>query len=276
MIDDLVGRVGGERVVHIALVEGEMDPHSYELVKGDSEKFSLAQVVFYNGLGLEHGASLHYQLQAHPQAWALGDALQREYPEEIIRMEGQVDPHVWMDISLWAQTVDTLVSALTRVDPAGEEMYKKNGIALREEMMRAHQALYGLLQAVPEALRYIVTSHDAFNYFARAYLATREEVASGAWRQRFAAPEGLAPEGQIGLNDIQQVIQHLVHYNIHVVFPEANVSRDSLKKVVSVCKERGFMVRIAPQALYGDSMGNETYLGMMQYDAHLMVTEWEK
>lgn len=71
MIDDLVGQVGREKVDHLALIVGEVDPHAYELVKGDGEKLSFAQIVFYNGLGLEHGASLRYQLQHHPMAIGL-------------------------------------------------------------------------------------------------------------------------------------------------------------------------------------------------------------
>ena len=68
MIDDVVGQIGGDRVDHICLIEGEIDPHSYELVKGDDEKIGFAQLFFYNGLGLEHGASLHYQIAQHPHA----------------------------------------------------------------------------------------------------------------------------------------------------------------------------------------------------------------
>src|SRR5580692_1061201 len=81
MIDDIVGYVGGARVDHISLILGEIDPHGYELVKGDDEKISLAEIIFYNGLGLEHGASLRYALNHHPCAIALGNRVQREAPE---------------------------------------------------------------------------------------------------------------------------------------------------------------------------------------------------
>ena len=73
MIDDLVGQIGGDRVDHLVLITGEMDPHSYEMVKGDEEKFSCASLIFFNGLGFEHGASLRAQLQNHPHAIALGN-----------------------------------------------------------------------------------------------------------------------------------------------------------------------------------------------------------
>jgi manganese/zinc/iron transport system substrate-binding protein len=281
MIDDLVAFVGGDRIDHLALIVGEMDPHSYELVKGDSEKFESAHVIFYSGLGLEHGASLHYQLKHHPHAFGLGDFLLAHYPEEIIEVEGQVDPHVWMDISLWSKTVDLIAKALTEADPEAEAFYLRNAEELQARMKEAHLRIYEDMQAVPQKKRYIVTSHDAFNYFTRAYLATPEEVAGGSWRQRFDAPEGLAPEGQLGLVDIQQVIDHLKNCDVHVVFPESNVSRDSLKKIVCACTQTGFRVKIAPEVLYGDSMGPvgssaATYLGMMQYDASVLKKQWDE
>src|SRR5690348_117809 len=101
MIDDVVGQIGGERIDHEPLIKGEIDPHSYELVKGDDEKISSADILFYNGLNLEHGASLSYKLQKHPSAVAVGDHVKVHHPELILTVAGQMDPHIWMDISTW-------------------------------------------------------------------------------------------------------------------------------------------------------------------------------
>jgi manganese/zinc/iron transport system substrate-binding protein len=280
MIEDLVEKVGGERVSSLALIVGEIDPHSYELVKGDNEKFSLAQVVFYNGLGLEHGASLHCQLKEHGAAFSLGDLLLKKHPEQILYTERQVDPHIWMDISLWREVVDSIVEALASVDPEGASFYTSNAEQLKQTMKKEHERIYQELQSVPQEKRYIVTSHDAFNYFTRAYLATPEEVKNRSWQKRFDAPEGLAPEGQLSVSHIQEVITHLMRYDIHRVFPESNVSQDSLKKVVDACKQKGFRVTIAKEVLYGDSMGPcgsgaSTYLGMIHHDASVLKIAWE-
>ena len=132
MIDDLVGQIGKDRIAHICLIQGEIDPHSYELVKGDEEKISLASVVFYNGLGLEHGASLRYHMQHHPRAIAIGDAIVKGKPDAIVMIDNQTDPHIWMDVSLWMQAIDPIVDALTLADPAGKEEYQKNGEILRQ------------------------------------------------------------------------------------------------------------------------------------------------
>src|SRR5579863_6610674 len=84
MIDAIVKYVGGDRVDHLVLIVGQVDPHSYELIKGDDEKIAGAKVIFYNGLGLEHGASLRYALEHHPLAISLGACVQKSAPESIL------------------------------------------------------------------------------------------------------------------------------------------------------------------------------------------------
>ncbi len=280
MIDDIVRQIGGDRIDHIALITGEIDPHSYELVKGDDEKLSLAQVIFYNGLGLEHGASLRYQLEHHANAVSVGAAVLEKYPQLILHADKEIDPHIWMDISLWSKIIDPIVDALSRIDSAGKEVYRNRADLLREKMMQEHELIYRELQSVPQEKRYLVTSHDAFNYFTRAYLATPNEKLPEQWKKRFDAPEGLAPEGQLSATDIQAVIDHLIKYHIQIVFPESNVSRDSLRKVVQVCAQKGLAVKISTDALYGDAMGPpgsdaDTYLKMIHHDADAMTKAWE-
>jgi manganese/zinc/iron transport system substrate-binding protein len=280
MIDDLVARIGGERVDHLALIRGEIDPHSYELVKGDDEKLSFAQVIFYNGLGLEHGASLRYQLEHHRNAIGLANCVNQSYPELIIKVGKEIDPHIWMDVSLWEKTLPAIVSVLTEIDPQGREIYAQNAAILSEQMKDEHERIYRALQKVPQEKRYLVTSHDAFNYFTRAYLATPNETSQNEWQKRFCAPEGLAPEGQLSAADIQRIIAHLITFQIQVVFPESNVSRDALKKIVHACEQKGLKVRLSHEVLYGDAMGNrqsdaDTYLKMMKHDADVLIKAWE-
>jgi len=280
MIDDIAKQIGGDRIDPIALITGEIDPHSYELVKGDDEKLSLAQVIFYNGLGLEHGASLRYQLEHHCNAVSVGNAVLEKNPQLILYADKEIDPHIWMDISLWSKIIDPIVDALSQIDPEGRDDYLKRARATCEKMMQEHQLIYRAFQNVPQERRYLVTSHDAFNYFTRAYLATADEKLSDEWEKRFDAPEGLAPEGQLSASDIQAIIDHLIKYRIQIVFPESNVSRDSLKKIVHVCAQKGLSVTISSHVLYGDAMGPvgsnaDTYLKMIRHDADVLIQAWK-
>lgn len=271
MINDLVCRIGGEYIDPMVLIIGEMDPHSYELVKGDDEKITFAQILFSHGLGLEHGASLRYRLNQHPNLVSLGDEIRKSAPEKILYVDHQLDPHVWMDISLWSLVVNPIVDNLSKQDSKHADYYKKNGEKVLREMLLVHQELKEKMQTVPSQKRYLVTSHDAFHYFTRAYLGD-----DGDWQTRCKAPEGLAPDGQLSTVDIKRIIDHLFQYRIAVVFPESNVNKDALKKIVSSCALLGHKVKISDQTLYGDAMGEGayTYLEMITHNVSVLIEEW--
>lgn len=275
MIEDIVRDIGGEWVDSIALIQGELDPHSYQLVKGDDEKLLFADLIFSNGLGLEHGPSLQYHLQTNPKAIALGNRVIENDPSLLLKVNGQMDPHIWMDISIWEKIVPFIVEAMSKQDPAHAEDFRRNGEQLEKQMADMHRTLREKLQAIPEPRRYLVTSHDAFNYFTRAYLATDEELKTNGWEKRFAAPEGLAPESQLSAHDIQHILNHLEKYHIEVIFPESNVSKDSIRKILSAGKEKGLNLVMAQEALYGDAMGSpgsdgDHYLKMLSHNANLI------
>lgn len=275
MLNDLVKGVGGDHVDAITLIKPDLDPHSYQLVKGDDEKIASADLIFSNGLGLEHGPSLKEALENSPKAVFVGNMIMKKYPDKQLYFKGVFDPHIWMDISLWVEGIPFIVEKLSEKDPAHKAEYVKNGKELTEALMKSHEAVRQKLQQIPADKRYLVTSHDAFNYFTKSYLATEKELLDNSWEERFAAPEGLAPESQLSVNDIQKIIDHLAKYHIEVMFPETTVSKDSLRKIVSAGKEKGLKVIIASDPLYADSMGpsgsvGETYPGMISHNAEVI------
>ncbi len=270
MIDDLVKEIGGERVDALCLIRGELDPHSYEIVKGDDEKFARADLIFFNGLGLEHGLSLRQHLEKNPKALAVTEALLKESPSPILFAdESHEDPHVWMDISLWARVVDPIVQALEKKCPEGAVEFKQRGCELKKRMQAVDEEAFSLLQAIPAEKRYLVTSHDAFHYFARRYLAEPEEK---NWQKRCRAPEGLSPDSQLSVTDLLTIMSHIELFSIRVVFPESNISRDSLKKLASACQERGFTLNICDEKLYADAMGTaSSYTQMISHNVHVIA-----
>lgn len=271
MIHDLVQEIGGEHVEAISLIRGGLDPHSYELVKGDDEKFIFADLIFYNGLGLEHGLSLRQNLEGNPKAVPVANQLLEEDPSLVLIIDGQFDPHVWMDISLWMRTIDPIVASLSEKDPLHAETYRQRGEALKEEMALKDQEAFSLLQSIDKEKRYLVTSHDAFNYFTRHYLADPQEK---NWQMRCKAPEGLAPEAQLSVTDLIGIIAHIEKFNIPVLFPESNVSKDSLNKILQAGNEKGMKIRLCQDTLYGDSMGgSSSYLEMIRHNVQVIARE---
>ncbi len=262
-ISHLVSEIVGERADVAVLVRGELNPHSYELVKGDDEKIQGADLLFYNGLGLEHGASLASMLKTHPKGFAVGDSIRSRLPEKILWVDGTIDPHIWMDISLWAEGVDPILKEVIAMDPEGESYYRKRADELKAKMLETDGRVFEKMQSIPSAKRFLVTSHDAFQYFTRRYLAEKGEA---DWGKRFKAPEGLSPDGQLNPRDIQKIIDHLALHRIQILFPESNVSRDSIRKIADAGKKTGLEIQISREVLYGDSLRG-TYLEAMLHNA---------
>ncbi len=267
-IGDLVADIGGERIDSLVLIRGALDPHYYELVKGDGEKLEHADLIFYNGLGLEHGASLFSWLHLNNKATALGDRILQQFPERILFKAEIVDPHIWMDVSIWAVAGDLIFQQLIAIDPDGASYYRSRALLLRERMERTHREILEMVHQIPEARRYFVTSHDAFQYFTRSYLAEKDEI---NWTQRFAAPEGLAPDGQLSPVDIQRIINYLKWHNISTLFAESNVNLDSLNKIADAGRDLGLCVQICEEKLFADAIdGDLHYLDMMLHNAKVI------
>lgn len=271
MIDDLVQEIAGHFVLHQALIENDADPHTYELVKGDSDKIFAADLILYNGLDLEHGASLKNCLKKHKRSMSLADEIAKqtaEYP--FIVIEGQIDPHIWMDVKLFSKAIDPIVKMLSELDPEHKKVYERRGKKLFAKMVAIDHFIKASLRSIPDDKRFLVTTHDAFYYFSRAYLGDRD-----AFTSRVASPEGLAPDGQLALGDIRMIINFAKKHKIKTLFGESNLSKAALKKVVLSLQRNQKDVKIAPENLFGDSVGDKssgvtTYLQMMIHNAKVI------
>jgi manganese/zinc/iron transport system substrate-binding protein len=270
MIGDLVHEIAKDKIDLSILITGEIDPHSYELVKGDAAKLKSASVVFYQGLGLEHGASLVSYLKSAPNTVALGEVLEKEHGHKLIYQDGYLDPHVWLDLDLWKQIVPAIKDKLISVSPENAEFFEKNALELTAKMEHLDQSIIHLLSQVPDHKKYLVTSHTAFSYFTRRYISQGED-----WLSRHMAPEGLAPESQISLYDVEKVVSYISTNGISVIFTESNVSQDAINKILDVCKKSGFNVKCAEKPLFGDALFDEKgYLDMMWHNATLLHQAW--
>lgn len=270
MINDIVEQVGGRYVSSIPLIRGELDPHSYELVKGDDEKFLSADIIFYNGLGLEHGWSLRQNLLDNPKAISIGDYILYKNPNSILIVDGKYDPHIWMDISLWEQSVDLIKDILCKKDPKHASEYISNAEMLHDKMRDADKSAYDRLQSIDLSKRYLVTSHASFNYFTKHYLSQESED----WRSRCISVEGLAPESQINLKDLIEITYKVQKLKIDVLFAESNVNHDSLKKIVYAARKNGSSVHICDKDLYGDAMSEaSSYLDMINHNVSVIYEE---
>jgi manganese/zinc/iron transport system substrate-binding protein len=274
-VGTLVQNVGGDSVDVLDIVHGQNDPHSYQLVKGDDEKFRRADVVFSSGLGLEQNAGLSRYLSLY-KACAIGDYVAKKTKEAIF-IGPTVDPHIWMDISLWAYGATMVALKLSEIRPELSEYFQKRASETIEKFLEVHEKIRKMIQSIPSEKRYLVTTHDAFSYFCRAYLATPDEKRAGTWNGRCMAPEGFSPESQISSQDLNEVVIFILKHNVKEIFSEVGMNQDSLRKVIEVCEDKGRRVVISSDFLYSDTIGpKQTYEEMMEHNANVLYTAFMK
>lgn len=289
MIEALVEAIGGEYVDTLALVYGELDPHSYQLVKGDDEKMAKAEAIFCNGLGLEHGPSLKSALERHPKIYYLGDELAEIDRKLIIDHGSSVDPHIWLDVGLFAKLCPLIAKHLSAIDPKHAGEFAANSKRTQSSLNQLHRTLFDQFQAIDSKKRHLVTSHEAFFYLTRAYLASEtERISNEGWEERFCAPEGLAPESQISLARILEIAKYIQKYQVPTAFLEINVNSDAVYKVQEVLKSSQYCLNIPDQPLYSDSMPSlkaeegstsgaySRYLEMMTSNAAIILKSWRR
>jgi manganese/zinc/iron transport system substrate-binding protein len=189
----------------------------------------------------------------------LDPSLLRTPPE----FKGHHDPHVWFDVSLWAKTIDAVVKGLSELDPPGSATYESNAAAYRAQLETLHQECRQNLATIPKEGRVLVTAHDAFGYFGRAYDV---EV---------VGLQGISTSSEYGLRDVQRLVDLIAERKIKAVFVESSVPTRSIEAVVEGCRAKGWNVKIGGQ-LFSDAMGaggtpEGTYIGMVRHNVHVIV-----
>ncbi|MEZ6134191.1 MAG: zinc ABC transporter substrate-binding protein [Pirellulaceae bacterium] len=265
MVADVVKNVGGDRVSVAQICGSGVDPHLYKVTRDDVQSLRQADMVFYAGLMLEGKMSdaLVKEARSRPVI-AVTEALDESVLLEPEDFAGHFDPHVWMDVSAWSKCVDVIADELTKFDPAGETQYRENAKRYRDALAKLHE--YGLqaIGTIPQESRILVTSHDAFNYFGRAYGLDVQGV------------QGISTESEAGLQRINDLVTLLVEKKVKSVFIESSVSSDNIEALVEGAKSQGHDVRIGEKELFSDAMGESgtyegTYIGMLDHNITVVV-----
>lgn len=264
MVSDVVRNVGGERVEVRALMGPGIDPHQYKASEGDVLRLGTADVVFYSGLHLEAkvGEVLE-RMGDRIKTKAVTDDIDRGLLLKPAEFEGQFDPHVWFDVSLWAQTVDTVRDALIELDPESADYYRANAERYRAELEDLHEYVRQQAARIPEDQRVLVTAHDAFNYFGRAYGFEVRGL------------QGISTAAEAGTSDVRQLADFLAQRQIRAIFIESSVPVRNVEAVQAAVRSRGWDIAIGGE-LFSDAMGSEgtpegTYTGMVRHNIDIIV-----
>ena len=259
MIADAVRQVGGDRVAVQALMGPGVDPHAYRQTRTDILAMARADLVLWHGLYLEAQLEEFLLDLARDRAVIpVAESLPRDALVAHDDYEGRFDPHVWMDPALWAQVVAAVRDALAAARPAAEAAFRKGAERHMAEIAALGAYASEALASVPESQRVLVTSHDAFNYFGRAY---GFEV---------LGVQGISTESEAGLNRIATLTDTLVERGVRAVFVESSVSDRNIRALIEGAASRGHTVRIGAELFY-DAMGADgsyegTYIGMIDHN----------
>lgn len=264
MITDIVQNVGGDRVSAIGLMGAGIDPHLYKASEGDVARLAGADLIFYNGLHLEGKmAGVLERMQDQVKTVAVTEGIDRGVLLAPPEFEGAYDPHVWFDVTLWRKAVERVRDTLIEIDQDSAELYRTNTESYLAQMEELHDYVMQQAGRVSPDQRVLVTAHDAFNYFGRAYGFEVRGL------------QGISTAAEAGTADVQALVQFIVERRIPAMFVETSVPRRSIEAVQAAVKAKGFSVEIGGQ-LFSDAMGASgtpegTYLGMVRHNIDTIV-----
>ena len=248
IIKDLVRQIGGDHVSVTAIMDGpSVDPHSYTPSPKDTNLLTAADLVVYSGLHLEgqFDAALESLKHRGIPVICVTDGLKNESTSRLIQTaDGVADPHVWFDPELWATCGEWLASELADFDASHSADYNIAAEQLATQMKDTKAEGIKLLSQVPPERRVLVTAHDAFEYFARAFDFEVEAV------------QGISTDSEPGVRRINELIELLVTRKIAAVFTEQSVSEKNIQARVAGCESAGHKLTIGGK-LFSDTAGAE-------------------
>lgn len=264
MVADIAAQVGGEKVEVTHLMGPGVDPHLYKASQGDINRIREADIIFYSGLHLEGKmGEIFAKIGKEKPVKAVTAGIPADQLLADPADPQAFDPHVWFDVSLWMKAVEQVRADLIAFDPANEAVYTANAQRYLTQLQELHQYAIAQFASVPREQRVLVTAHDAFGYFGRAYGV---EV---------MGLQGISTASEYGLKDVQQLVDTLVSRKIKAVFVESSVPRQSIEAVVAGAAAKHHTVVIGGE-LFSDAMGapgtpEGTYIGMVRHNVDTIV-----
>ena len=264
MITDVVQNIGGNRVEVTGLMGPGIDPHVYKASEGDVVRLAEADIVFYNGLHLEAAmGDVFEKVEGRVATVAVTDYIDRSKLMSPPAFEGAYDPHVWFDVTMWIQAAERVRDALVELDPSSAGLYRSRArdyIAKLEDLDRYVREQAG---RIPVEQRVLITAHDAFKYFGRAYGFEVRGL------------QGISTAAEAGTADVASLADFIFERRVPAVFVETSVPERFIAALEEAVEARGFDVDIGG-SLFSDAMGDEgtaegTYIGMVRHNIDTIV-----
>jgi manganese/zinc/iron transport system substrate-binding protein len=264
MVADLVKNIGGDRVNVTALMGAGVDPHLYKAGEGDVARMSGADIIFYNGLHLEGKMSeVLEKISGKVKTAAVADGIDRQLLLSPPAFQGNFDPHIWFNVEFWMKAAEHTRNVLKEFDPEYAQTYSKNCESYLARLHALNEYLKERSAMVSADKRVLITAHDAFNYFGRAYGFEVRGL------------QGVSTVAEAGAADVQALAAFIVKRKIPAIFIETSVPTRYVDALKAAVDAKGFQVKIGG-SLYSDALGSPgtpeaTYVGMVRKNIDTIV-----
>ena len=241
VVADLVKQVGGDLVVVESLMADGVDPHSYRATPRDIDRLVRADLIVANGLHLEGKlAELLERIGRKRPFVAVGEAVPQD---ELLPIgNGLFDPHIWFDAKLWSYCPFAVADALIQLDSEAASHYQHRAEKYSQDLLELDENVRKKFNEIPRQRRVLITAHDAFRYFGRAY------------GLEVIGVQGTSTESEAGLADMNQLVDLVVRRRIPAVFVETSVSDRNVTALIEGASARGHIVHLGGR-LYSDALG---------------------
>lgn len=256
VINDIVKNIGGDKVETYSICGVGVDPHTYHPKPSDPRLISNSDIVFINGFALEHWIEEMIKGSG-------GNKKEVVVTEGLTPMTdekgyGDPDPHAWFDVKNIITYSDNIATALISIDPENENYYKANLQEYKQKLDSLDSWIKEQIKIIPESKRVLITSHDAFRYFGRAYGLEVKGL------------QGISTEAKIRTEDLKNLIDYVKLKDLRSVFIETSVNPKLLEQISSETNAK------IGGTLFSDSIGNEgtpegTYIGAVKHNVNTIV-----
>jgi manganese/iron transport system substrate-binding protein len=259
MLADWTAAIGGDAIALTGILDPGADPHIYEPVPQDSIALEEADLILYNGYNLEPNlikliTATGIQARTVPVGESVSP-LDFDY-------EGQKvpDPHVWGDVANVIQMVELIRDELIALEPEASDRFQANAAAYIAELTALDRWIQTQIATIPPEHRQLITTHDAFQYYASAYGMTVPGTLIG-----------ISTEEQPSAQTVQQLAATIRAIGVPAIFAETTINP---RLITTVATEAG--VQLAPTELYSDSIGapgsdGDSYIHMMIANTRAIV-----
>lgn len=262
MLLDLTRQIGGDHVNVQGLMGSGVDPHQYRASAGDVIKMQQADIVIYSGLHLEGkmGDVLSSLESYGKTVICAADGIDSSL---LIENDGVYDPHIWFDVTLWQMAAEEVARGLSAADPVNGSTYEKNLADYSRQLKELEQYVREKSRELEEDQRILITAHDAFGYFGRAYGFTVMGL------------QGVSTAAEAGTSDVSRLAGFIAENRIHAVFVETSLPVKSIEALQDAVQARGFETTLGG-TLYSDSLGDKTngednYISAFKHNIDVIV-----